>query len=119
MGQQIPYVQLNTPMSKVLKEMTEKKLGVTCVTDTQGKLKGIITDGDLRRKLQDFGKDILKKTARECMTGKPLAIDKEALATEALNIMEKNKITSLAIKNKEGRIEGIIHLHDLWRTEMF
>ncbi|MFW6139942.1 MAG: KpsF/GutQ family sugar-phosphate isomerase [Acidobacteriota bacterium] len=118
-GQRIPYVQQETPIIHVLKEMSEKHLGVTCVTDKDGMLKGIITDGDLRRKMQIFGKDIFDKTAKDCMTEKPLAIDREALATEALNIMETNKITSLIIKNKENQIQGIIHLHDLWRTEMF
>lgn len=118
-GQQIPYVHKDTPMTHVLKEMSEKNLGVTCVTDRDGRLKGIITDGDLRRKMQEFGKNIFNKTAQDCMTAKPLAIDKEALATEALNLMETNKVTSLIIKNKQGQIEGIIHLHDLWRTEMF
>jgi len=118
-GQQIPYVQQDTSMTHVLKEMSEKHLGVTCVTDSNGLLKGIITDGDLRRKMQKFGKDIFNKTAQDCMTAKPFAVDKEALATEALNIMETNKVTSLIIKNKQGQIEGIIHLHDLWRTEMF
>jgi arabinose-5-phosphate isomerase len=118
-GQQIPYVQQETPMTHVLKEMTEKQLGVTCVTDKEGRLKGIITDGDLRRKLQSYGKNILNKSAKDCMTSGALAVNKEALATEALNIMEKNKITSLIIKDQNGQVEGIIHLHDLWRTEMF
>jgi len=117
--QQIPSVRQDTPMTQVLKEMTEKQLGVTCVIDVNGRLEGIITDGDLRRKMQSFGKNIFHKTAKDCMTPKPLAVNKEALATEALNIMESNKITSLLIQNKEGKIEGIIHLHDLWRTEMF
>jgi len=118
-GQQIPYVQEDTPMTQVLKEMSEKHLGVTCVANKDGRLKGIITDGDLRRKMQMFGKDFFNKPARDCMTEKPLAVDKEALATEALNIMETNKVTSLIIKNQQGQIKGIIHLHDLWRTEMF
>jgi arabinose-5-phosphate isomerase len=118
-GQNIPYVPQDSPMIHVLREMSEKHLGVTCVTGKDGKLKGIITDGDLRRKMQQFGKDLFNKTAKDCMTAKPLAIDKDSLATEALNIMETNKVTSLIIKNKEGQIQGIIHLHDLWRTEMF
>ena len=80
---------------------------------------GIITDGDLRRLLQKYKKSLLEKTARECMTPDPKTIGKDDLATEALNLMEENKITSLIIKNKKGEIEGIIHLHDLWRTEMF
>ena len=92
---------------------------MTCVTDKNNKLVGIITDGDLRRQLQKFGKMTLTKKAQECMTPNPLAIDKEELAAKALHIMEKKKVTSLIVKNKDNEIEGIIHLHDLWGTEMF
>jgi arabinose-5-phosphate isomerase len=99
--------------------MTRKKLGMTCVIDKQEKLLGVITDGDLRRLIQKFGKNLMQKTAQDCMTANPITIDKEDLATKGLNLMEENKITSLIIKNKKGEIEGIVHLHDLWRTEMF
>jgi arabinose-5-phosphate isomerase len=118
-GREIARVFQKTPMSAVLEEMTNKKLGMTCVIDDKEKLVGIITDGDLRRLIQKFRKNLLQKTAEDCMTQNPITIDKEDLATKGLNIMEKNKITSLIIKNKKGEIEGIIHLHDLWRTEMF
>lgn len=118
-GKQIAAVSLNTPMRGVLKEMSQKKLGMTCVVDGEGKLVGIITDGDLRRKIQEYGKQFIEKTAQECMTSDPKTIKKEDLATTALNIMEEKKITSLIIKDEQGKIEGIIHLHDLWRTEMF
>jgi arabinose-5-phosphate isomerase len=118
-GQEIPYVRPETPMSEVIEEMTKKKLGMTCVVNPEKVLVGIITDGDLRRMLRKYKELILRKTAQECMTVDPVTIDKSDLATEALNIMEKKKITSLVIKNKGGKMEGIIHLHDLWRTEMF
>ena len=118
-GQQIPRVHKDTPMKQVLDEMSKKKLGMTCVVDDEENLVGIITDGDLRRKIQEFKRNFLQKTAEDCMTPNPITIDKEDLATKALNLMEENKITSLIIKNKRGKIEGIIHLHDLWRTEMF
>ena len=118
-GQQVPCVGLGTPMETVLEEMTLKKLGMTCVADRENRLQGIITDGDLRRLIQKFGKDLFRKKAEDCMTRNPLTINKEELATKALNIMEENKITSLVITNDEGQTEGIIHLHDLWRTEMF
>lgn len=117
-GQQIPTVTIDTPMDTVLKEMTEKKLGMTCIVDDRQRLTGIITDGDLRRKLQQYGESLIKKTAGECMTHQPLTIKKEDLATTALNLMEENKITSLIVVNDQREIEGIIHLHDLWRTEM-
>lgn len=118
-GRKIARVSQKTPMKAVLEEITRKKLGMTCVIDKQGKLLGIITDGDLRRLIQKFGKNLLQKTAQDCMNPNPVTIDKGDLATKGLNLMEKNKITSLIIKNKKGEIEGIIHLHDLWRTEMF
>ncbi len=118
-GKQIPRVLLATSMKDVLKEMTSKKLGMTCVIDEEEKLLGIITDGDLRRMVQKYRKNLLQKTAKDCMTKNPFTIEKEDLATKALNLMEENKITSLIVKNKKGGIGGIIHLHDLWRTEMF
>ena len=118
-GGEIPCVAEDTPMASILEEMTEKKMGMTCVLDEDGRLLGIITDGDLRRLMQQYGEILIRKTAKECMTANPLTIERGDLAVEALKLMEENKITSLIIKNKAGQIEGIIHLHDLWRTEMF
>lgn len=118
-GRQIPFVYKNTPMKDILKEISEKRMGMTCVVDDDKNLLGIITDGDLRRFLQTYSQDILLKIAAECMTTDPLTINKDDLATKALYIMEENKITSLIIKNKNGKVEGLIHLHDLWKTEMF
>jgi arabinose-5-phosphate isomerase len=118
-GSQVPSVGPDTPMTEVLEEISEKKLGMTCVHDKNRRLLGIITDGDLRRMLQKHGNAFLKKSAKECMTADPVTIDKEDLATKALNIMEERKITSLVVTNTDGGVEGLIHLHDLWRTEMF
>lgn len=118
-GRKIAQVSLEAPMKDVIEEISRKKLGMTCVVDDEQKLVGIITDGDLRRRIQKYGKTFLDKTAQDCMTPDPFTVNKEDLATTALNIMEENTITSLVIKDKEGKIEGIIHLHDLWRTEMF
>ena len=118
-GPKIPCVRVTTPMKDAIEEMSEKKIGMTCVLDETGLLAGVITDGDLRRMLDRFKGNLLKKTAGDCMTSDPITIDKGDLATKALNIMEEKKITSLVIRNKEGRVDGIIHLHDLWRTEMF
>ncbi|MFQ6082751.1 MAG: SIS domain-containing protein [Candidatus Aminicenantia bacterium] len=117
-GGEIPIVSTTTPMRDTVIEMTKKKLGVTCVIDENRKLVGVITDGDLRRLLIKYG-DFMRKNAGECMKFSPITIDKEELATKALNIMEEKKITSLIIKNEQEEVEGIIHLHDLWRTEMF
>jgi arabinose-5-phosphate isomerase len=117
-GHQIPQVDPGAPMSEVLREMSEKKLGMTCIVDSEQNLVGVITDGDLRRKLQKFGEALLDKKAGECMTEDPLIVDKEGLATHALNLMEENKVTSLVVAGQDGKVAGIIHLHDLWRTEM-
>jgi len=117
-GHQIPVVDREAPISDVLREISDKKLGMTCIVDSEQRLVGIITDGDLRRKLQEHGESLLQQTAGECMTADPLVVDKEELATHALNLMEENKITSLVISSSEGNVAGIIHLHDLWRTEM-
>jgi arabinose-5-phosphate isomerase len=118
-GRQVPSVCPDTPMKDVLEEISGKKLGMTCVLDKNNELVGIITDGDLRRMLQKHGNAFLQKSAKDCMTAHPATIDKGDLATKALNIMEERKITSLIVTNIEGGVEGLIHLHDLWRTEMF
>ena len=118
-GKQVPRVKGQTSMTDVIEVITQKKLGVTSVVDDEGRLIGIITDGDLRRMLVKHKNDFLQKKAADCMTVNPVTVDRNALATEGLNLMEENKITSLVIINKDGKVEGIVHLHDLWRTEMF
>ena len=116
---EVPRVLAETPMFQVVEEMTNKKLGVTCVVDKTDKLFGIITDGDLRRLMRKHRESIFGMTARQCMTADPVTIGRDGLAAEALNLMEERKITSLVIKGRTGKVEGIIHLHDLWRTELF
>jgi arabinose-5-phosphate isomerase len=118
-GRDIPLVLASTPMSRVVKVMSAKKLGMTCVVDGRGRLCGIITDGDLRRMLQKHGDDALRREASGGMTRRPVTIGKDDLATTALNLMEERKITSLVVLDRRGKVEGIVHLHDLWRTEMF
>jgi arabinose-5-phosphate isomerase len=118
-GSAVPVVQQNASIKTVLAEISDKKLGMTCVVDKNGILVGIITDGDLRRALEKHGGAFIRKKAKDCMTESPFKIDKNDLATKALHVMEENKITSLIIQGKKGKPEGIIHLHDLWRTEMF
>jgi len=118
-GEHIPFVSPETPMEAVLEEISSKKLGMTCVIDDKNKLAGIITDGDLRRMIQLYGQAFLQKSAAECMTPDPVTIDKEDLAAKALNIMEERKITSLVVTSRQKHVKGLIHLHDLWRTEMF
>ncbi len=118
-GAKIPRVLTTTSMNDAVAEMSAKKMGMTCVVDASGHLAGIITDGDLRRLLGKYRGGLFRKTAGECMTKEPCTIGKDELATKALNILEGRKITSLVIKSGNNRVEGVVHLHDLWRTEMF
>jgi len=117
-GGEIPAVGLATPMRDVVYEMSSKGLGMTCVLGPGGVLAGIITDGDLRRHMGAMP-DILARQAGEVMTSGPSTIDPSVLAVEALNLMERRKITSLPVVAPDGRVLGVLHLHDLWRTEMF
>ncbi len=116
-GDALPRVTRETRMQDVIYEMSRKKLGVTAVVDGE-KLVGVISDGDLRRQLESRGKHLLDLTAGECMTRNPKTIAPKEFATAALATMEEKKITSLAVVDADGRLEGIIHLHDLWGTEM-
>ncbi len=110
-GKEIPRVNLNSSVKEVIYEISSKKLGATLVIDETGNLKGIITDGDLRRAFER-GFD-LNSRAKEIMTKKPKVIKEDLFAEEALKIMEENKITVLPIVNNEGKVTGIIHLHDI------
>jgi arabinose-5-phosphate isomerase len=112
----VPRVSRDTQMPDVIYEMSRKGLGITTVVENN-KLLGVISDGDLRRLLQQR-KDILSLTASECMTANPKTIAPGELAAAALNIMEQKKITSLVVTSKAGEVEGVIHLHDLWGTQM-
>jgi len=117
-GEQIPRVAPQTAMKDVLFEMTRKRLGLTTVADPDGRLLGMISDGDLRRQMERHGYTLLDRTAAECMTRTPVLIGRRELATRALDVMEGRKITALLVTDAEGRVEGVIHLHDLWKTEM-
>jgi arabinose-5-phosphate isomerase len=116
-GDAVPQVAPATKMPDVIYEMSRKQLGVTAVVE-KGKLIGVISDGDLRRLLEKRGKDALDLTAGECMTRNPKTIPPSEFATAALAIMEERKITSLAVVDGVGKLHGIVHLHDLWGTEM-
>ncbi|MGH9347081.1 MAG: KpsF/GutQ family sugar-phosphate isomerase [Vicinamibacterales bacterium] len=116
-GADVPIVQTDTPMKDVIHEMTSKTLGMTCVVDEAGQLAGIITDGDLRRHMTD-SLNIVERTAGEIMTRHPVTVGRDMFAVEALNIMERRKITAVVVVDADGRVEGVVHLHALWRTEM-
>jgi len=112
-GKEVPHVLEETPMKDVIMEMTSKKLGMTTVADSSGHLRGVITDGDLRRLLEKQLPDLLRIQARQVMTPKPKMIHRTALAVEAVQQMEDHAITVLVVVNSTGLIEGIVHLHDL------
>jgi arabinose-5-phosphate isomerase len=116
-GEQLPSVGEHTGMPDVIYEMSRKGLGMTCVVDPEGRLSGIITDGDLRRHMADHA--VLEQHAEAVMTRTPVTVDRTMLAVEALNLMERRKITSVVVVSPDQRVEGVVHLHDLWRTELF
>ncbi len=122
-GDAVPRVTAETRMPDVIYEMSRKKLGMTAVVECDrlsgDRLLGVISDGDLRRLLQQRGKDALDLTAQDCMTRTPKTIGPREFAATALARMEEMKITSLAVVDSAGaRLLGIVHLHDLWGTEM-
>jgi arabinose-5-phosphate isomerase len=116
-GDALPRVTLTTKMPDVIYEMSRKKLGVTAVVEGD-RLVGIVSDGDLRRLLEKRGKDVMDLTAGEAMTRDPKKISAAEFAATALAIMEEKKITSLMVVDEAGKLEGIVHLHDLWTTEL-
>lgn len=117
-GDALPLVREGTRMRDVIYEMSRKGLGMTCVANDSDELLGIITDGDLRRLMERAG-DTLTLTAAEVMTRNPVTVAPRALAAEALNILEQRKITALVVAEGDPqRAVGVLHLHDLWRTEM-
>ncbi len=118
-GDALPRVSRDTPMPATFHEMSAKKLGMTTVTSPDGKLAGIITDGDLRRLMETHGGATLSMTAGDCMIRTPQTIDPNLLASEALNLMEKKKITSIVVVDPTTqKVLGVVHLHDLWTLEL-
>lgn len=115
-GKQIPILKINAPLKDVIMEISSKKLGVTIVVDNEGKVAGIITDGDLRRLMEKKEEDIFTITAQDIMTTNPKIIEKNALAAKALQIMEKHSITSIITTNGAKNPTGIIHLHDILKA---
>ena len=114
-GEEIPKVTIGTPMSKTVIEMSSKRLGHTIVLDDNGRITGVVTDGDLRRGIEKWGGKFFEMTAGEVMTKSPRTVSEEELAAKALSIMESYSITALVVPDKNGRVIGIIHLHDILR----
>lgn len=117
-GENLPRVAPQTPMPDVFHEMSAKKLGMTTVVDGDGALAGILTDGDLRRLMEKHGGSVLQMRVADCMTKGPQTIGPHVLASEALNLMEKRKITSVVVTDESGKVLGVVHLHDLWTLEL-
>lgn len=117
-GDELPLVRESTVMHEVFYEMSKKGFGIAAVVGEQQVLLGVISDGDLRRLLiQD--ELLVRKSAGESMKRNPVTIEAHELASAALQIMEQRKITSIFITDEQRRVEGIIHLHDLWGLELF
>ncbi len=121
-GDQRPLVFPDTPMPDVMDEMSRKSFGMTCVVEAGERLVGIITDGDLRRHMRSArgpARPLLDERAADVMTRNPVTVNGRTLAVEALRLMEERKITSIVIVGAGQHVEGIVHLHDLWRTQLF
>lgn len=116
-GDALPRVAPATAMGDVIYEMSRKGLGMTTVIEEE-KLVGLISDGDLRRLLEHHGKELFDLKAGECMTRSPRVVDADTFAIAALDIMEQKKITSLPVVDHSGKLVGVLHLHDLWGTQM-
>ncbi len=114
----LPKVGGSTRMSDAIYEMSRKGLGITAVVDDDDRLVGCISDGDLRRLLEHDG-GLLQRRAADCMHPDPHTIDGNELASAALKVMEKHRITSLFVTDADRKLGGIVHLHDLWRLELF
>jgi arabinose-5-phosphate isomerase len=117
-GDAMPSVAESTSLREVIYEMSRKGLGMTCVTAADGTLAGLVTDGDLRR-LMMRDQDVTSRTALEIMTRSPVTIAGDVLAVAALQVMEARRITSVPVVDADRRPLGVLHLHDLWRTELF
>ncbi len=118
-GNDVPRVAPGTKMPDVIYEMSRKGLGMTTVVEDSNRLVGILTDGDLRRVMQQRKGEAFELTAGECMTRNPVTIAPHELASLALNLMERRKITSVIVVDAENRVQGVLHLHDLWTLELF
>lgn len=112
-GDSLPLVLPDMSMIKATMEISSKRLGVTIVADADKRIVGIITDGDLRRGIEKWGKAFFDMKAVEVMTKNPKTIAEDELAVKALSLMEKHSITSLVVPDNEDRAKGIIHLHDI------
>ncbi len=118
-GEDVPRVLPSAKMPDVIYEMSRKGLGLAAVASADGKLLGIVTDGDLRRVMQTRQGNVLELTATDCMTRNPVTLPRGELAAMALRLMEERKITSVLVVDSAGCLEGVLHIHDLWTMQLF
>ena len=118
-GEAIPRVGPQAAIPDVIYEISRKKLGLAVVTDGSGRLLGVVTDGDLRRLMEKRKKEALDLTAADCMTKTPVTLARTELAASALRLMEEKKITAVIVVDEARRVEGVVHLHDLWTLQLF
>jgi arabinose-5-phosphate isomerase len=116
-GEDAPIVRTGDAMHDVIYEISRKKLGMCCVIDDENRLIGIITDGDLRRQMIRTP-NLLERRADEVMTQSPVTVSRETLAAEVLHLLEQRKITAVVVVDDNQKVLGVVHLHDLWGTEL-
>jgi arabinose-5-phosphate isomerase len=117
-GDKLPKVAPDTPMAQVFHEMSAKKLGMTTVVNADGTLAGILTDGDLRRLMEKHGGAVVDMKLADCVTRNPQTIGPGVLASEALTLMEKRRITCVIVVDEQRKVLGVVHLHDLWGLQL-
>ena len=117
-GDALPKISPQTPMPEAFHEMSAKKLGMTTIVNADGTLAGILTDGDLRRLMEKHGGATLSMTAAQCLNPNPQTVKPTILASEALTLMEKRRITSVVVVDDSRRVLGVVHLHDLWGLQL-
>src|SRR5690349_1177212 len=118
-GGALPSVGPSASIPDVIYEISRKKLGLAVVVDGQNRLLGIVTDGDLRRLMEKRRKEALDLTSADCMTKNPVTLGRNELAATALRLMEERKITSVIVVDSTRKVEGVVHLHDLWTLQLF
>ena len=112
-GDSLPVSAPEASLTEAVMEISSKRLGTTAIVDRDRKILGVITDGDVRRGIEKWGKAFFDMQAGDVMTKNPKTVSGEELAAKALGVMEKHSITSLVVTDGEGRIAGIVHLHDI------
>ncbi|HHW20208.1 KpsF/GutQ family sugar-phosphate isomerase [Thermodesulfovibrio thiophilus] len=118
-GDELPVVYPQTLMLDAILEISSKRLGVVVIVDENKRILGIITDGDVRRGVQRWGKELFELKASDVMTVNPKTINEEELAAAALSIMQKYSITTLVVPASNGTLKGLIHIHDILKKGIF